>query len=101
VTGLTLSLLLAIISGNGFYPVIGAILIYIIIPLIDQFFITPRIMGSSIGLKPIFIILALLIGGTLMGFIGILIAVPSAAIIKVLLGIFIEKYKQSSLYLSE
>lgn len=101
ITGLTLSLLLSAISGNGLYPILGSILIYVIIPLIDQFFITPRIMGSSIGLKPIFIILALLIGGTLMGFVGVLIAVPSAAIIKVLLRIFIEKYKQSSLYLSE
>lgn len=101
VTGLTLSLLLSFISEGGIYPIVGSIFVYSIIPLIDQFFITPRIMGSSIGLKPIFIILALLIGGTLMGFIGILIAVPSAAIIKVLAGIFIEKYKQSSLYLSE
>lgn len=101
VVGLTLSLLLSLIYGTGLYPVIGSIIVYSAIPLIDQFFITPRIMGTSIGLKPIFIILALLIGGTLMGFIGILIAVPSAAIIKVLAGIFIEKYKQSSLYLSE
>jgi predicted PurR-regulated permease PerM len=101
ITGLTLSLLLSLIEGNGFYPIVGAVLIYTIIPVIDQFFITPRIMGSSIGLKPIFIILALLIGGTLMGFIGILIAVPSAAIVKVLAKIFIEKYKQSSLYLTE
>ncbi len=101
IMGLSLSILLSLISGNGIYPVLGSLIIYTTIPLVDQFFITPRIMGSSIGLKPIFIILALLIGGTLMGFIGILIAVPSAAIIKVLAGIFIEKYKQSSLYLSE
>ncbi|MCX7957620.1 MAG: AI-2E family transporter [Deltaproteobacteria bacterium] len=101
ITGLSLSLLLSLIYGNGLYPIFGSLIVYSAIPLIDQFFITPRIMGSSIGLKPIFIILALLIGGTLMGFIGILIAVPSAAIIKVLAGIFIEKYKQSSLYLAD
>ncbi|MCX7943763.1 MAG: AI-2E family transporter [Deltaproteobacteria bacterium] len=101
ITGLTLSLLLSLIYGTGLLPIIGSVAVYTIIPLTDQFFITPRIMGSSIGLKPIFIILALLIGGTLMGFVGILIAVPSAAIIKVLLGILIDKYKKSSLYLSE
>lgn len=101
ITGLTLSLLLSMISATGLYPVIGSLLVYSLIPLIDQFFITPRIMGSSIGIKPIFIILALLIGGTLMGFIGVLIAVPSAAVIKVLINIFLKRYKQSSLYLSE
>jgi len=101
ITGFSLSLLLSLINGHGLFPIVGSMIIYSAIPLIDQFFITPRIMGSSIGLKPIFIILALLIGGTLMGFIGILIAVPSAAIVKVLAKIFIEKYKQSSLYLTE
>ncbi|NDF12285.1 MAG: AI-2E family transporter [Proteobacteria bacterium] len=61
-------------------------------------FIAPKLVGESVGLHPVWIIFALLAGGALMGFTGILIAVPFAAIIGVLVRFFLQQYKHSTLY---
>ena len=66
---------------------------------IEGNFLTPKLVGENIGLHPIWVMFALLAGGTLLGFLGMLIAVPLAAIIGVLLKIIIRKYQQSEIYL--
>lgn len=59
---------------------------YIVIQQIEAQFLAPKIMGKAVGLSPVIIILALLIGAKLMGILGVLIAVPVAAAIAVLIG---------------
>ena len=61
-------------------------------------FLTPKLVGDSIGLHPVWVMFALLAGGVLLGFLGLMMAVPLAAIIGVLVRHAIENYKQSSLY---
>jgi predicted PurR-regulated permease PerM len=61
-------------------------------------FLTPKLVGDSIGLHPVWVMFALLAGGVLLGFLGLMIAVPLAAVIGVLTRFAISKYKQSSLY---
>ncbi len=61
-------------------------------------FITPRLVGDKVGLHPVWIIFALLSGGALFGFLGVLIAVPLAAIVAVLVRFAIAQYLASSLY---
>ena len=53
---------------------------------IDNHFITPQVMQRAVRLHPAAVILALLAGGTLGGFLGLLLAVPAAAVLKILLG---------------
>ncbi|SES72130.1 sporulation integral membrane protein YtvI [Natronincola peptidivorans] len=60
------------------------IIVFTIIQQIESGIIAPKIVGKSVGIHPVFIILVLLIGGRFFGIIGLLIAVPTAAIIKVL-----------------
>ncbi|HEY8189804.1 MAG TPA: AI-2E family transporter, partial [Micavibrio sp.] len=60
--------------------------------------ITPRIMGKSVGLHPLWILFALLAGGALFGIVGMLLAVPVAAIIGVLAAFAISQYKSSPYY---
>ena len=60
--------------------------------------LTPKLVGSSVGLHPVWLILALAVFGTLFGFIGMLVAVPLAAAIGVLARFAIDQYKQSLLY---
>jgi predicted PurR-regulated permease PerM len=55
--------------------------------------LTPKIIGDKIGLHPLWIIFAVLAGGTLFGFVGMLIAIPVAGIIKILLGAFLRSSK--------
>lgn len=61
-------------------------------------FITPKIVGDSVGLHPLWIMFALIVGGGLFGITGMLMAIPVAAIIGVLGGFAIEQYKLSILY---
>ena len=55
-------------------------------------------LGHRVGLHPIWILFALIAGLKLMGFTGVLIAVPTAAVIGVLIRFAVRQYKQSSLY---
>ena len=69
---------------------------------IGQFFegniLTPNLVGSSIGLHPVWLILALSVFGSLFGFVGMLVAVPLAAIIGVVARFLINEYKSGQLY---
>ena len=61
-------------------------------------FLTPKLVGDRVGLHPVWVIFALLAGGTLFGFTGILLAVPAAAVIGVLARFALESYRDSRLY---
>ena len=65
---------------------------------IEGNFLSPKIVGDSVGLHPLWVMFALLAGGTLFGIVGMLIAVPMAAVIGVLAGFAIDRYKASQLY---
>lgn len=58
---------------------------YLVIQQLEAQFLAPKIMGKAVGLSPVIIILALLIGAKLMGILGVLIAVPVAAAVAVLI----------------
>ena len=60
--------------------------------------ITPRLVGQSVGLHPVWLIFALSVFGALFGFVGMLVAVPVAAMIGVLIRFGLAKYKESLLY---
>ena len=62
-------------------------------------FITPNLVGSSVGLHPVWLLFALSAFGAVMGFTGLLIAVPVAAIIAVFVRFGLERYRHSKLYL--
>ncbi len=74
-------------------------LVFVFGNVIEGNFITPKLVGDSVELHPAWIIFALLAGGTLIGFTGVLVAIPAAAVIGVLTRSSVEVYKQSSLYL--
>lgn len=60
--------------------------------------LTPKLVGDRVGLHPVWIIFALMVGGTLFGFLGLLLAVPAAAAIGVLVRFAIERYLASPFY---
>ena len=82
-------------------PVAGCLVTYTALPLIDNFLVTPRILGKSVGMNPVVIIVSLLVGGQLLGLVGLLIAVPAAAVIRVIGRQVIESYRHSGLYQGE
>ena len=61
-------------------------------------FLTPRLVGDRVGLHPVWVIFALLAGGALFGFVGVLLAVPVAATAGVLVRFLLQSYLDSDLY---
>lgn len=84
-TGLLLATLAAVLQFDGWS---GLLLVWGVFGLgqfLESFFITPQIVGDRIGLSPFWVIFALLAFGQLMGFVGMLVALPLAAVAQVLL----------------
>lgn len=69
--------------------------------MIEGNILTPKLVGSSVGLHPVWLLLALSVFGTLFGFVGMLVAVPVAAGMGVLARFGVEQYRQSLLYIGQ
>jgi len=93
--GLSMSLL------GGWQPsqLAGVVVAYAAVQTTESFVITPRIVGKTVGLNEVWVILALFVGGELFGFMGILLALPSAAVAKIFITRGVSRYRQSALYL--
>lgn len=98
-TALVVSLAVALAQ---FYPDWGHILLIAGIVLVGQFLegnvLSPKLVGESVGLHPVWLIFALLAFGYLFGFVGLLLAVPLAAAAGVLTRFAIRRYRASALY---
>lgn len=72
--------------------------IFIVGQLIEGNILSPKLLGDSVGLHPLWILFALMAGGSLFGILGMLLAVPVAAVVGVLISFAIGQYKKSALY---
>lgn len=98
VIGFLPAVILTYLHFGDFWHLFYVSLLFGGVQVLEGFFLTPRIMGKSIGLHPVAIMLAILIGGMFFGLIGIIIAVPVAAVIKVLLSHLVSFYRSSDYY---
>ena len=72
--------------------------VFVLGQLLNDYVLTPNLVGDKVGLHPLWVLFALLAGGALLGFVGVVIAVPVAAVIGVLARFAIARYKQSDVY---
>lgn len=72
--------------------------VFIVGQTLESYVLTPRLVGGRVGLSPIWIIFAMLAGGSLFGLTGVLIALPVAAVAGVLVRFGIDQYLESDLY---
>ncbi|MFQ5535639.1 MAG: AI-2E family transporter [Sphingomonadales bacterium] len=72
--------------------------VFVVVQLLEGSLLTPRLIGGRVGLHPVWILFALLAGGNLLGFLGVLIAVPAAAVMGVLVRFGIGQYLESGIY---
>jgi predicted PurR-regulated permease PerM len=121
--GVPYALLLALVGGYGqIIPYMGIILamipamllalvkygdlthpllaggVYVLGQMLEGTVITPRVMADKVGLHPVVVILSILVFGKILGFLGILIAIPLTTVLLVLLQEILHKYKHSELY---
>jgi len=92
--GLVLGLLFAVLVGiNAGLPLLQMLLIplvFAVVQFLEGFVITPKIMGSSIGISPLLVILSILVFGNLFGIFGVLLAIPVAAVLMTVLDLWNE-----------
>ena len=72
------------------------IVLAILVQQLENNLLVPRIVGTAVGISPLTVILALLIGGSLMGFIGAILAVPVAAAVQVLIGRLVAIHEEEA-----
>lgn len=96
--GLVMGVLMALAKFGDLAHPLYVVLSIAIIQTAEGYVLTPRIVGEAIGLNPVLYILALLAGAQLLGFVGMLVAIPVTAVLKVLMQSALEAYKVSSLY---
>lgn len=96
--GLVLALLVAMLQFPGWWGVGMVALIYGVGQLLESFVLTPRLVGERIGLNPLAVIFALLAFGHLLGFVGVLVALPLSAVLLVAGRRVQAAYLQSELY---
>lgn len=77
---------------------LGVASVFLVGQLLEGMVLTPKLVGDQIGLHPVAVIFAIMAGGQLFGFIGVLLALPVAAVIRVLLSHLHRGYKESHLY---
>lgn len=100
--GLILSLIPAVLIAllqPGIWGALAKVaIVYGIAQALEGSVVSPRIVGESVGLHPVWVVLALAIGGFYLGFVGLLIAVPLAVGVKLLVVEGLERYRASELY---
>jgi predicted PurR-regulated permease PerM len=96
--GCVLALLAGVLQFASWYGVAAVAVIYGVGQVVESLYLTPRLVGERIGLNPLAVIFALLAFGHLLGFVGILIALPLSAVALVALQRIRSAYLSSKLY---
>jgi predicted PurR-regulated permease PerM len=96
-----LALLMCLLDFQGWSQLVWVGVIYAVVQGLEGFVITPKIMGDQVGLSVIWVLIALMVGGELFGFLGILLAVPAAAVAKILAVRAVAWYRESAFFLAE
>lgn len=99
--GLTVGLCIALVQFSEWMPIAIVAGIFLTGQTAESYVLTPKMVGERIGLHPVWLIFALMAGGSLAGFTGVLLAVPIAAIIGVLIRFGLAQYLKSALYTGE
>lgn len=99
-TGVVLGLVAALVQTQGFdlKLLLMVAAVFTVGQMLEGYVLTPRIVGDRIGLHPVAVIFAIMAGGQLFGFLGMLMALPVAAVANVLLRFAHERYTESRLY---
>ncbi|MCF8483244.1 MAG: AI-2E family transporter [Rhodospirillum sp.] len=98
ITGFIASMGLALAQFNDPLDIGIVAGIFVVGQVVEGNYLTPKLVGDRVGLHPVWVIFALLAGAGLFGFLGVLLAVPVAAVIGVLTRFFLREYLDSPLF---
>ncbi len=92
VFGIVLAALTVALEPDPLWQMIGVVATFTIAQLLEGSILTPKLVGDRIGLHPVLIIFAIVAGGQLFGFFGILLALPAAAVLSVVVRFAYDRY---------
>ena len=98
ITGILMGVIAALVQYGDVTHVVLVVTVFVIGQLMEGYVLVPRLVGEKIGLHPVAVIFAVLAGGELFGFLGVLLALPVASVLMVLLRYANERYRASQLY---
>ena len=100
-SALTMGLLMCVVDWDGWLKPVLVVVAYAVCQFLEGFVIVPRVVGDKVGLPAVWVLVALMIGGEVFGFLGVLLAVPTAAVVKIFVVRGIAWYKKSRYYLGD
>ena len=83
-SGIILSSIMALVTFGDMSHLAQVLILYTVVQILEGTLITPKIVGDKVGLSPLVVILSIVIAGKLFGLLGIFLAIPSAAVLRVL-----------------
>lgn len=98
VLGVGAAAIAALVQFGDWLPLLWVLVVFVASQMLEGMYLTPRLVGDRIGLHPVVVIFAVMAGGQLFGFTGVLLALPVSAVIMVLLRHAHERYRASALY---
>jgi predicted PurR-regulated permease PerM len=98
IVGIVIASIAAVMQFSDLTHLVYVGIVFMVGQMLEGMVLTPALVGDRIGLHPVAVIFAVLAGGQLFGFLGVLLALPVAAIIAVILRYLHEQYKSSTMY---
>lgn len=95
---LVAGLLMSLLGGWHPWQLLGVVLCYAVVQSLEGFVITPKIVGKTVGLSDLWVLLALFVSGEIFGFLGVLLAVPAAAVLKIFVMRGVNYYRSTTFY---
>jgi predicted PurR-regulated permease PerM len=95
------AILISLLSGNILASLVKVGIVFGVVQALDGSVVGPRIVGESVGLHPVWVILALAVGSFFFGFVGLLLAMPAAVFIKLIVREAMKRYRSSGVYQGE
>ena len=97
-TGLALAMVMATLDWHGVGALVAVPAVMFLVQLLDAMLVTPRIVGRSVGLAPLEVLVTMMASASLFGFLGVLLAVPLGAVVKILLQRAVRAYLRTDFY---
>jgi predicted PurR-regulated permease PerM len=98
--GFAMALLIGLANFSSPMQYLGIAAVFIVVQILEGFLITPKLVGDRVGLSSLATILSIIIGGNLFGMVGMLFAIPAAALVKEILGELKSEYQRMDFYRS-
>lgn len=99
IVGFGFAALLTFLEYQDLWHLVGVTATFVVAQTIEGWVLTPKLLGKKVGLHPVWVLVALLLGAEFFGLSGIVVAVPVAAAIRVVLQHAIQAYQESQLYM--